>query len=62
MTEENCCCKAGGKLAMLSKLVVDVTVSVTGVELLMEVKVEGGTVTLLVESVIVARIMWCSAL
>ena len=55
-SEENCCCNAGNKLAMRSGLVVDVTVSVAGVELLMEVKVSGGTVMMLLESAVVASL------
>ena len=60
MGEENCCCKAGGKSAILSELVVDVTVSVAGVELLIEVKVSGGTVMLPVELSVVAGTVRCS--
>ena len=44
---------AGGNLVMLNELVVDVTVLVTGMELLIEVEVGGVTVMLLAESVAV---------
>ena len=61
MSEENCCCKAGGKSAMVGELVVIVTVSVADVELLIEVEVGGRTMTLLVELAIVAGTVRCSA-
>ena len=66
MNKENCrCCKVGGKSAMQSKLHgcrCIVTVSVAGMELLIEVKVSGGTVTLPVQLVVVTRTVRCSAL
>ena len=46
---------------MLSRLVVDVTVSVADVELLIEVEVGGGTMTMLVESAVIAGTVGCSA-
>ena len=61
MSKENYCCNTGDKSAMLSGLVVDVTVSVAGMELLMEVEIGGGTMTVLAESAIVAGTVRCSA-
>ena len=52
---------AGDNSAMLSKLVVDVTVLDTGIELLIEVEGGGGTVTLLAEIAIVVGSVGCSA-
>ena len=60
MSEENCCCNAGDKSAMLSGLVIDVTVSVADMELLVEVEVGGGTVAMLAESAVVAGTVGCS--
>ena len=54
MREENCSCMAGGNSAIPSELIVDVTVLVTGMELLIEVEV--GTVILLAESVVVVGV------
>ena len=52
---------AGDNLAMLSELVIDVTVLDAGVELLIEVEVGGGTVTLLTKIAIVVGSVGCSA-
>ena len=62
MSKENCCCDAGDKSEMLSKLIVNVTVSVAGMELLMEVEVARGTMMMLAESTIVAGTVRCSTL
>ena len=52
---------AGGNLVMLNELVVDVTVLVTGIELLIEVEVGGVTMMLLAESVAVVGLTPCDA-
>ena len=52
---------AGGNLEMLNELVVDLTVLVTGMELLIEVEVGSVTVMLLAESVAVVGLTPCDA-
>ena len=46
---------------MLSRLVINVTVSVADVELLIEVEVGGGTMTILVELAIIVGTVGCTA-
>ena len=53
---------AGDNLAMLSELVIDITVLDTGVELLIEVEGGSGTVTMLAEIAIVVGSVGYSAL
>ena len=52
---------ASDNLAMLSELVIDVTVLDAGVELLIEVEVGGSTVTLLAETAIIVGSVGYSA-